>query len=47
MQEEIFTRKLDLYRRETLVKSYIWSAALFSAETWTLRNLHKNYLENF
>jgi hypothetical protein len=30
-----------------LVKCYIWSIALYGAETWTLRELHQKYLESF
>ena len=32
-----FTSKLDLNLRKKLVKCYIWSMALYGAETWTLR----------
>ena len=31
------TSKLDLNLRRKLVKCYIWSMALYGAETWTLR----------
>ena len=33
----LFTSTLDLELRKKLVKCYIWSTALHSAETWTLR----------
>ena len=33
----LFTSKLDLNLRKKLVKCYIWSMALYGAETWTLR----------
>jgi hypothetical protein len=33
----LFTGKMDLELRKNLVKSYIWSIALYGAETWTLR----------
>jgi len=33
----LFTSTLDLNLREKLVKCYIWSTALYGAETWTLR----------
>jgi hypothetical protein len=42
-----FTRKLDLELRKKLVKCYIWSIALYGAETWTLRKLDQKYLESF
>jgi hypothetical protein len=29
------------------VKCYIWSIALYGAETWTLRKLNQKYLESF
>jgi hypothetical protein len=32
----LFTRALDLELRKKLVKCYIWSIALYGAETWTL-----------
>jgi hypothetical protein len=36
-KKTLFTRKLDVNLRKKLVKSYIWSIALYGAETWTLR----------
>ena len=33
----LFTSKLDLNLRKRLIKCYIWSMALYGAETWTLR----------
>ena len=33
----LFTSILDWELREKLVKCYIWSTALYGAETWTLR----------
>jgi hypothetical protein len=39
------TSELDLSR---LVKCYIWSTALYGAETWTLRKAaHQKYKESF
>jgi hypothetical protein len=29
------------------VKCYIWSIALYGAETWTLRKVDQNYLKSF
>jgi hypothetical protein len=43
----IFTRKLDLNLGKKLVKCYIWSKALYFAETWTLRKVEQKYLERF
>jgi hypothetical protein len=42
-----FTSKLDLKLRKKSVKCYIWSIALYGAETWTLRKLDQKYLESF
>jgi hypothetical protein len=33
--------------RKKLVKCYIWSIALYGAETWTLRAVDKKHLECF
>ena len=33
--------------RKKLVKSYIWSMALYGAETWKLRAADQKYLESF
>jgi hypothetical protein len=42
----LFTSTLDLELRKKLVKCYIWSIALYGAETWTLcLDLHKEPLE--
>jgi len=46
-KETLFTNKLDLNLRKKLVKCYIWSMALYGAETWTLRAADQNYLESF
>jgi hypothetical protein len=46
-KKTLFTSKLDLELREKLVKCYIWSIALYGAETWTLRKLDQKYLERF
>ena len=35
-KKNLFTRKLDLNLRKNLVKCYVWSMALYGAETWTL-----------
>jgi hypothetical protein len=43
----LFTSKIDLEVRKKLVKCYIWSIALFRAETWTLRAVDQKQLEGF
>jgi len=42
-----FTSMLDLELRKTLVKCYIWSIALYGAETWTLRAVDQKHMESF
>jgi len=46
-KKTLFTSKLDLHLRKKLVKCYIWSMALYGAETWTLREADQKYLERF
>jgi len=46
-KNNLFTRKLDLNLRQKLIKCYIWSMALYGAETWTLRAADQKYLESF
>ena len=41
-----FNRKLDLNLRKKLVKCYVWSMALYGAETWTLRATDQKRLES-
>ena len=41
------TSTLDLELRKKLVKCYIWSIALYGAETWTLRVVDQKHLESF
>jgi len=43
----LFTSTLDLELRKKLVKCYIWSIALYGAETWTLRAIDLKHLESF
>jgi hypothetical protein len=38
-KKNLFTSKLDLNLRKKLVKCYIWSIALYGAETCTLRKV--------
>jgi hypothetical protein len=43
----LFTSKLGLELRKKPVKCYIWSIALYSAETWTLRAVDQKHQERF
>jgi len=43
----LFTSILDLELRKKLVKCYIWSIALYAAETRTLRAVDQKHLESF
>jgi len=43
----LFTGTLDLELRKKLVKCYVWSIALYGAETWTLRAVDQKHLESF
>jgi hypothetical protein len=43
----LFTSTLNLELRKKLVKCYVWSIALYSAETWTLRAVDQKRLESF
>ena len=45
-----FYRTENYFQRVTevaLIKCYIWSMALYGAETWTLREVDRKYLESF
>ena len=46
-KKALFTSTLDLELRKKLVKCYIWSIALYGAETWTLRAVDQKHLESF
>jgi len=43
----ILTSTLDLNFRKKLVKCYIWSTALYGAETWALLETDQKYLGHF
>jgi len=43
----LFTSTLDLELRKKLVKCYIWSIALYGAETGTVRSVDQKHLESF
>jgi hypothetical protein len=46
-KKTLFTSKLNLNLRKKLVKFYIWSIALYGAETWTLGKVDQKCLESF
>ena len=46
-KQTLFINKVDLNLRKKLIKCYIWSMALYGAETWTLRAADQKYLESF
>ena len=43
----LFTSTVDLKLRKKLVKCYMWSIALYGADTWTLRAVDQKHLESF
>ena len=43
----LLTSTLDLELRKKLVKCYVWSIALYGAESWTLRAVDQKHLESF
>ena len=46
-KRSLFTSTLNLKLRKKLVKCYIWSRALYGAETWTLRAVDQKHLVSF
>jgi hypothetical protein len=46
-KKNLFTNTLDLELKKKLVKCYIWSIALYGAETWTLRAVDQIHLKSF
>ena len=46
-KKTLFARKLNLNLRKKLVKCYIWSTALYGAETWTIWKVDQKYLKSF
>ena len=44
-EKNLFTSKLDSNLRKKLVKCYVWSMALYGAETWTLRATDQKVLK--
>jgi len=43
----LFSSTLDLELRRKLVKCYIWSVALYGAETWMFWSVDQKHLESF
>jgi hypothetical protein len=43
----LFTSTLDLELRKKLVKCYIWSIALYGAETWMPQSVDQKHLKSF
>jgi hypothetical protein len=43
----LFTNTLDLELRKKIVKCYVWSIALYGAETWTLQAVDQKHPESF
>jgi hypothetical protein len=43
----LFTSTLDLELRKKLLKCYVWSIALYGADTWTLWAVDQKHLERF
>jgi hypothetical protein len=43
--KSLLTSKLDLSIKKKLMKFYIWSIAVYGAETWTIRKVGHKYLE--
>jgi hypothetical protein len=41
----LFTCPLDLKLRKKLVNCYIWSLALYGAESWTIRAVDQKHLK--
>jgi hypothetical protein len=46
-KKALFSSKMGLNLRKKLVKCYIWSIAVYGAETWTLRKMDQKCLESF
>jgi len=46
-KKTLFNSKLYLDIRNKLGKCYIWSTALYGAESWPLREVEQKYMESF
>ena len=48
LRSELLTSKnVDLRTRKRLVRTYVWSTALYGCETWTLNKKDETTLEAF
>jgi hypothetical protein len=47
MRRALFTSSWTYILRKKLAKYYIWSTALYCAETWTIQKTDQKYLESF
>jgi len=46
-KETLFTSKLHIHLRKTLVKCYILNTAMHGAETWTFQKVGQKNLKSF
>jgi hypothetical protein len=46
-RKSLFASILDINLRKKLVKCYIWTIALYGAESWTLRATDQKYVASF
>jgi hypothetical protein len=46
-EEDSFHQQTDLHLRKKLVNCYVWSIALYGAETWTIRTVDQKHLGSF
>ena len=46
-RKELFIGGLEYFLKKKLLTSYVWSMALYRAETWVIRCREANYLESF
>jgi hypothetical protein len=47
LNKNSFHQQIGLNLRKKLVNCYIWSIALYRAETWTLRKVDQKYFGSF
>ena len=46
-RRELLTKRMNKELKKRIIKTVVWSVALYGAETWTLRQSEKNRLEAF
>jgi len=46
-KKDLLTSISDLHFRKEPAKRYIWSIALYGAETWTRRKIDQKYMNSF